>query len=320
MEGKFLFGRKTNALLAWLLFCGLSLIALYAFLRHVDPEAPVGMIVIFVTGVLICLASGLFLYAENSACICLGEDTIQARYFLFGRLDCRMEDVAFALPQGNTLTILLKNGKRHVIMGLENPWELGTYICWRSWSAETERPAAIRLELSRTQAARKKELRRVIAGSVWLFAGVLLAVLLTGGRELSDFGLRDWILFAGMGVIELLTLAGVFWAANRCGKRMLSIEWLKYRLRGAIILACPLPSGNITAVLTDAYNMGRAVVCRFPKDESAYYCVQEFAEDFALETVYTSGIYDNKNALPWDGLSELIDITAQFSASPAGRG
>ena len=66
--------------------------------------------------------------------------------------------------------------------------------------------------------------------------------------------------------------------------------------------------------------MGRAVVCGFPRDESAYYCVQEFTEDFALETVYTSGIYDDKDALPWDGLSELIDITAQFSASPAGRG
>ena len=78
--------------------------------------------------------------------------------------------------------------------------------------------------------------------------------------------------------------------------------------------------GNVTAVLTDAYNMGRVVVCGFPKDESAYYCVQEFTEDFALETVYTSGIYDNKNALPWDEFPERIDITAQFSASPAGRG
>ena len=110
MKGTFLSGRKTNALLGWLLFCGLFLIALYAFLRHVDPKASVGMIVMFVMGVLICLASGLFLYAENRACICLGEDTIHARYFLFGRLDCRMGDVAFALPQGNTLTILLKNG------------------------------------------------------------------------------------------------------------------------------------------------------------------------------------------------------------------
>ena len=137
-------------------------------------------------------------------------------------------------------------------------------------------------------------------------------VLLTGGRDLHEFSQLDWILFSVMGAIELLTLIGLFYAAQRCGKHLLPIEQLKHRLRGAIIATHPLPTNNITAVYTDENHTGRIVVCGFLNDDSVYYCVEEIYGNFELETVHTSEIYESIEELPEEGFSALIDITAHL--------
>ena len=104
----------------------------------------------------------------------------------------------------------------------------------------------------------------------------------------------------------------LLFTANRCGKRWLSLEWLAYRLRGAVIRSCPLPSNYVSCVYTDENNSGRVVVCGFPNSESVYYCVQEFGEDEKLETVCSSPIYASQKELPEDEFSKLMDISFLF--------
>ena len=309
MDGIFI-RKKLNLGNVVFLLCGISFLVLYFFLNIVDPEASSELLIFLISGIL-CSSAGIFLMLLNhGAYIHIGENTIKARFNWFGRLDCRIDDVEFVLPQTNTLTILLKSGKRFMIMGLENSWALSAAIRGQNFKIETGTADSIRNELAQHQAARKRELRWVLCGIALMFAIIFLTVLLTGGRDPNEFSRLDWAVFAVMCFAELAVVIGMFCAAQRCGKHLLPIEQLKYRLRGAIIAAHPLPSNNTIAVYTDDDYTGRIVVCGFPNDKSVYYCVQEIAGNFALETVYTSEVFDSADQLPEEEFSPLIDITA----------
>ena len=311
MDGIFI-RKKTNIWLVLLLLCGIVFVALYIFLNIVDSEATSEILMFLIMGILCGMVAIPSMLLNHDAYIHVEENTIKAKYHWFGRLDCCIDDVEFVLPQINTLTILLRNGKRHVIMGVENSWALSSAIRRQGFTLESESPDVLYQKLDHIQVVRKKELWWVLGGVALMSANIFIAVLLTGGRDMHEFGKLDWILFAVMGLIELLTLIGLFYAAGRCGKYLLPIEQLKYRLRGAMIASQPLPSNNIKNVFTDENYPGRIIVCGFPNDESIYYCVQEFAGNSELETVHTSEIYDNKNELPEDGFSTLIDVTSRI--------
>lgn len=309
MDGIFV-RKKTNIWLVLLLLCGIFFVVLYVFLNMVDSEATGELLTFLIMGILCGLVAIPSMLLNHGAYIQVKENTIKAKYHWFGRLNCGIGDVEFVLPQINTLTILLKNGKRHVIMGVENSWALGSAIRRQKFEMETDTPGSIQQQLIQAQATRKKELWWVLGGVALMFVNVFVAMLLTGGRDLYEFSKLDWTLFAVMGFVELATVIGVFYAADQCGKHLLPIERLKYRLRGAIIATHPLPSNNTTAVYTDENHTGRIVVCGFPNDKSVYYCVQEIVGNFELETVHTSEIYNSTDELPEEVFSALIDITS----------
>ena len=267
MDGIFI-RKKTNIWLVLLLLCGIFFVILYVFLNMVDSEATSDLLAFLIMGIIFGLIAIPSMLLNRGAYIHIEGNTIKAKYHWFGKLDCSIDDIEFVSPQINTLTILLKSGKRHVIMGVENSWALGSAIRRQVFEIEKEAPDSLRQKLSLAQATRKKELWWVLGGIVLMFANIFIAVLLTGGRDLNEFSRLDWILFAAMGVIELLTLVGLFYVAQRCGKHLLPIEQLKYRLRGAVIATHPLPTNNITAVYTDENHTGRIVVCGFPNDDS----------------------------------------------------
>ncbi|MGM9587055.1 MAG: hypothetical protein ACI3VA_06175 [Candidatus Limivicinus sp.] len=309
MDGVFI-RKKTNVWNILFLLCGIFFVFLYVFLNIVDPEASSELLIFLISGIL-CSSAGFFLMLLNhGAYIHVRENTINARFNWFGSLDCRIDDIEFVLPQTNTLTILLKSGKRCVIMGLENSWALSAAIRGQNFKIETEAADPIWNELAQHQADRKRELRWVFCGIALMFAIIFLTVLLTGGRDPDEFSRLDWTFFAVMCFTELAVAIGTFYAAQRCGKHLLPIEQLKYRLRGAIIAAHPLPTNNTIAVYTDDDFTGRIVVCGFPNDKSVFYCVQEIAGNFGLETVYTSEVFGSADELPEDEFSPLIDITA----------
>ena len=127
MKGIFI-RKKFNVWLLLLFLCGLFFIGMYIFLNIVDSEATSELLTFLIFGILLCLVAIPSWLLNHGAFIQINNDSIRAKYHLFGRIDCNMNDVDFALAQINTLTIQLKNGKRHTIMGLENPLELCSVI------------------------------------------------------------------------------------------------------------------------------------------------------------------------------------------------
>lgn len=305
MNGIFI-RKKFNSLLFLMLLCGLYFIGMYIY-----SGTESGALSFLILGILICLVVIPFGLFNRGAFIQINEDSIKAKYHLFGKIDCKISDTLFVMPQMNTLTILLKNGKRHVIMGIKNPQLLAAEIRRKNFTLETQHPESLHKEIEAQQAAKKKKLIWVIVSCIIMFANIFLAAALTGGREMHAFSNLDWFLFVAAGIIEIVAVVAMFIFADQCGKYQLPIAHLKHRLKGAYIAFHPLPPGNAKRIYTDINNTGRLIVCGFPNDESVYCIIQQFMTPSQLETVHTTEIYENESVLAED-LTGYIDITTHF--------
>lgn len=313
MDGVFA-GKKRLILPILCLLAGLFFVGIAIAMNVAEAADNSDWIFILLFGLAYAVGGVVILLFNRGAVLRVDEDHIVARYHWFGKLDCAIDDIAFVLPQLNTLRIRLKNGKQHVIMGIRNSWEISAFLRRQGFTLETETPDVLCLQLEQVQKGRKKELWWVIGLGALMFVNIFIAVLLTGARDMADFTDSDWTRFAMMGVIEAVTVFGFFWAALRCGKFLLPMEETRHRLRGAVIASHPLPSNQVTGVYIDENYSGRIVVCGYPNDESVYYYVQQFVDPLTLETVYTSEVYKNAEELPDDGFSPLIDITSAILA------
>lgn len=286
-----------------LLLIGSLLILVYLFLeRNLS-------ILIFGGWMTLC---GLFLVLLNfKAFVRIEDDHISARYGWFQKLDCEIDDVAFALCQVNTLTLLMRSGKQHSIMGVMNPSELCTAVRRKMTYDAPEPPDKAAAKLEQLKAALRKNIIFVCAGGGLMFLNIFVLVFLTGARDIPDFTQTDWIMMAIMGAVELATVVILLFFAGRCGKTGIPIEYTKFRLQQSRILTKPLPSDSVLQVLTDPDYARRLTVCNFPNDTGIYYFTETIQSDLTLKRHQTSQIYEDELDLPLNE-EEWVDITDYF--------
>ena len=307
MEGMFL-RKKFNIWLFLLFLCGLAFIGMYIFLNIVDPEATSELLTFLIVGIMICLIVIPSWLLNLGAYIHIDETSIKAKYHWFGKIDCKLSDVVFAVARVNTLIIQLKDGKTHTIMGIENSWPLASIIR-RNMSFEvTEQPEILMEKLNNLKATKKNGLIYVCSGVALMFVIIFITVFLTGEREMHEFSNIDWTIFAIMSVIELATVITTFYFAGKTGKNNIPIEKLQYEIQRRIIETQPLLPGFVIAIYTDENYTGRITLFGYPNDSAVYYSVQEFASDYTLFRAYTSDVYGSQEELPAD-FETLIDIT-----------
>lgn len=309
MEGRFL-RKKFNGWLFLIFVSGLICIATYFFVIVVDQEATGKTAApILIMGILILLAAISSWLFNFKAFIRVDADSVKSRYHWFGRIDCKMADIAFVLPQQpNTLIIQLKNGKTYTIMGLEDPYPLASMIRRNISFESAVHPEALREEMARLKRAKKKYIICSCAGIAMMFIYIFIAALLTDEGETQSFSRTDWTVFAILCVVELAIGTVTFYFADKAGKCNFPIEKLRYTLRKRVIETQPLLPGFVIAVYTDENYTGRVTLYGYPHDSAVYYLVQEFDPDYTLFRARTSGIYDNQKELS-PALDELIDIT-----------
>ena len=283
-------------------------IGLYIFLNIVDPKATSELLTFLIIGILIILVVIPSWLLNFGAFIHIDEDSIKAKYHWFGKIDCKLSDVVFAVARVNTLIIQLKDGKTHTIMGIENSWPLASIIR-RNMSFEvTEQPEILMEKLNNLKATKKNGLIYVCSGVALMFVIIFITVFLTGEREMHEFSNIDWTIFAIMSVIELATVITTFYFARKTGKNNIPIEKLQYEIQRRIIETQPLLPGFVIAIYTDENYTGRITLFGYPNDSAVYYSVQEFASDYTLFRAYTSDVYGSQEELPAD-FETLIDIT-----------
>lgn len=307
MEGMFL-RKKFNIWLFLLFLCGLAFIGMYIFLNIVDPEATSELLTFLIVGIMICLVVIPSWLLNLGAYIHIDETSIKAKYHWFGKIDCKLSDVVFAVARVNTLIIQLKDGKTHTIMGIENSWPLASIIR-RNMSFEvTEQPETLNEKLNNLKANKKNGLIYVCSGVALMFVIIFVTVLLTGEREMHEFSNIDWTIFTIMVAAEIATTVATFYFAQKTGKNNIPIEKLQYEIQRRIIETQPLLPGFVIAVYTDDNYTERITLFGYPHDSAVYYSVQEFASDYTLFRAYTSDVYDSQEELPAD-FETLIDIT-----------
>lgn len=307
MEGMFL-RKKFNIWLFLLFACGLFFIGLYIFLNIVDPEATSELLTFLIMGILIILVVIPSWLLNFGAFIHIDEDSIKAKYHWFGKIDCKLSDVTFAVARVNTLIIQLKDGKTHTIMGIENSWPLASIIRRNMPFEVTEQPEVLMGKLNDLKSSKKKGLIYVCSGWALMFINIFITVFLTGERELHEFSKIDWIVFAIMGVIEIATVIATVYLAIKTGKNNIPIKKLRYEIQRRIIETQPLLPGFVIAVYADDNYTGRITLFGYPHDSAVYYSVQEFASDYTLFRAYTSDVYGSQEELPAN-FEVLIDIT-----------
>lgn len=322
MEGKFI--KKKGGIqyffLLAVIVCGLALVKYIKTDSKTDPfPLPLLLLVPLVIGG-ICVAyiqlhnHGAYFRIENGR--------IKTKFNWLAKLDRPVEDVVFVDPsfpvQG--LTLLFKDGKRANVIGMENYLEVSEYLQKQIFSLEKEIPKNLREEIAAERKKRKKHLGVIIAGICAMFALIFVTMLLTGERDLGDFSKNDRIIFSCFIAAELLMLIAVLVLADKCGKAKFTIDYLTYRLRGAMILSSPLPEGSVQGVYTDTNNDCRVIVCGNQEDKSIYYTGQflEDEEEMELLTLAVSKDYadiEEEFEIPFN---ELIDITEFFSINNVG--
>lgn len=307
MEGMFL-RKKFNVWLFLLFLCGLAFIGMYIFLNIVDPTATSKLLTFLIVGIMMCLVVIPSWLLNSGAFIHIDEDSIKAKYHWFGKIDCKLSDVVFAVARVNTLIIQLKDGKTHTIMGIENSWPLASIIR-RNMSFEvTEQPETLNEKLNNLKANKKNGLIYVCSGVALMFVIIFITVFLTGEREMHEFSNIDWTIFAIMVATEIATAVATFYFAGKTGKNNIPIEKLQYEIQRRIIETQPLLPGFVIAVYTDENYTGRITLFGYPNDSAVYYSVQEFASDYTLFRACTSDVYDSQEELPAN-FETLIDIT-----------
>ena len=307
MDGVFL-RKKFNGWLFLLFVCGLLFIGLYIFLNIVDPKATSELLTFLIMGILIILVVIPSWLLNFGAFVHIDENSIKAKYHWFGKIDCKLSDVTFAVARVNTLIIQLKDGKTHTIMGIENSWPLASLIRRNMLFKSTEQPETLIGKLNDLKSAKKKGLIYVCSGLALMFINIFVTVFLTGEREMHEFSKIDWTIFAIMGVVEIATIIATFYFAQKTGGNNIPIEKLRYEIQRRIIETQPLLPGFVIAVYTDENYTGRITLFGYPHDSAVYYSVQEFASDYTLFRAYTSDVYGSQEELPADS-ETLIDIT-----------
>ncbi len=307
MGGMFL-RKKFNIWLFLLFLCGLTFIGMYIFLNIVDPKATSELLTFLIAGIMICLVVIPSWLLNFGAFIHIDEDSIKAKYHWFGKIDCKLSDVVFAVARVNTLIIQLKDGKTHTIMGIENSWPLASIIRRNIPFEVTEQPEILMKKLNNLKATKKNGLIYVCSGVALMFVIIFVTVFLTGEREMHEFSNIDWTIFAIMVATEIATAVATFYFAGKTGKNNIPIEKLQYEIQRRIIETQPLLPGFVIAVYTDENYTGRITLFGYPNDSAVYYSVQEFASDYTLFRAYTSDVYGSQEELPAD-FETLIDIT-----------
>lgn len=295
------------------LLCSFLLIGLFIFIGYVDSEVSslIELLPGIIPGAIGCVISLVYLLYNFKAYMHIYDGHIKGKYHFFGKVDCKLSDVEFALARINTLIIQLKNGKCHTITGIENSHILASEIRSKMPFDLTKKPEVLIERLNKIKSAKRKELLYVCSFTALMFVNIFITVFLTDGKDLDKFNSFDWGIFAVMAVTEIATIIATFYFAQKTGKNNIPIEKLQYEIKRITIETKPLLYGKVIKVFTDTDYSARLILFGYHNEDSVYYAIQEFEADYNLIKVYESELYENIESVS-DDFKNLLDITEKF--------
>ena len=196
-------------------------------------------------------------------------------------------------------------------MGIENAYHIASAIRRNITFESTADPNTLKEDLQQLRATGRKYLICICTGIGLIFVNILIAVLLTGGRDFHIFSKTDWIIFSVMTLVELGTVIITFCIAQKSGTHSHKVEPFQYALRRTLIETAPLLLGCPIGVYTDDNYSGRVTLYGYPHCEEVYYSMEKFDGEYTLLQTYTSDIFESREELT-EAFAGLIDLSNRF--------
>lgn len=275
-----------------------------------DYDAAVGVAI----GLAFTVGGIIFLFFNRKAYLIIEDGHIKGKYHLFDKIDVPVSDVEFVSSQPDALTVQLKNGKIHRILGVENSWEICSALRRQTSCEVNETVDELIAKLEKYRSSQKKSIIYVTIGIVLMFIHILIAVLLTGARDFVDFSNIDWIIFSCFCVVEIITIVVMFSFALQSGKWLSLIEKTDFDIRKKVIETKELLPGNAIKVYVDQRCATRITLFGYPNSDSVYYTFEHMDFNYSLQEDYRSGVCENIEELSkwWEQTIGAIDISEKF--------
>ena len=286
MKGIFI-RKKFISPLGFMSICSIFLIGLYLFLPVIDPEGTKGSLSFLLMGVLLALITIPSWTLNRGAFFHVTEDTIRAKFHWFGKIDCKLSDVAFVFPQINTLTISLKNSKYYTVMGISNSWQVASFITHRISFEVKDPPEALIKKLDQSKRSKMQYLIRCSIATAFMLITPFITLFLTEEKPMHEFTRADWIITAVMGIILIFSTVDAFRFANKTGKMNIPLEKLHYEIRRTVMETSPLLYGNAIKVFINEEASVRVTVFEDPSSETVSYTTEQILPgSFSLFQAY----------------------------------
>ncbi len=339
MDGVIQSKRAVSKFGYWLIVPGtlLSAIMIFVLIAGKDELASddKGAVVFFIVLGAICIVCGIVaLLMRKKFYIHAEEDSISAFCQWGGKLNCSMEDVdhierngtGYVDREGNAyedtvLLIYLKNGKKYQIWHLENGEELYRFIRKRLPSQNSiGEPAGDLTKLRTERQGLKKKYRKILIPCIccipMLIPLILLTVIFTDGKELSEFSQRDWrvfCVFAGISLILIIAFIVLLPRATRLWKKIGRTE---SSILLTILLTAPLRPGKALRMYLDDPEEPafRLVVFGLLDYDEVFYVIESIGPDEEIVLLSESKMYSTFEELKPE-LEELTEVPL-----PAGEG
>lgn len=313
MDGVFVRSKLSVIMNILGIFSGIILIAMLPFSMIVDDimtfATTFGLAFFAFFGLIVVILCTASLFFNRGAYLHLSDDGISSRFSWASKLECSYSDIAFCEYGINALTIRLKTGKGYMIFNLLNAADICGEIRKKITRSDESDCSSAQLydEVHSIKKQRTKWLWFTCFFCLMMLLVIVLTVLLTGGKDLSEFSRNDWIVFLIFAIFELLDVVVTFFFANKCGKLNPVLNEKSAALKKQILKDAPLPSGNLLKVYMNTDYTARAVVFGYPNIDDVYFIVQAVDKNFNVITTYLSEVYSSMEELQ-PMLDELIQI------------
>ena len=313
--------KKTNrflffiCLINFLLWSGLTIFLISQNALTQTSEI-VGCFLIVTVFFILLTISGLY---NHKAYLKIENNRIKGRFGLFKSLDCNISDITFVLAQIDRIHIIL-NDKKYNITGIKNAYAISTYIKQRLPFSPCDVTEELLEEIKRRKQNRKKNVILVFCAVGFSFVWLLITVILTGGRDLPEFGSSDWIIFSTMCILEVITFSVLVIFAVKAAKGNMKLEKQIYEVKRSIIECAPLlwGPGHVRSVLTDSECSHRITIfygCTENEERSVCFNLEILNDNNELLFVRQSEILTNEEADEAIEMFEgLLDITENINA------
>lgn len=307
MKGIFFKSKKSVVLNICGIVAGIALIVMLPFFCVVDDNMTVdvfwGLAFFALYGLIItviCIVSLLF---NKKAYLTVDENGVSSRFGLKRELKFQFSEIALSEYRSNSLTIILKNGKRYTIPNLYNADEICNEIR-KNIIFEITTKENPQYEILNLKKQRTKLLILMVSFFVLMILLIFITVYLTDQKEMFEFTQSDWIIFFIFIALETINFIFIMFFANRCGKLNFAITQLKR----AILETAPMSPGNLLSVYIDPDYNARVLIYGFPDVEDVYFIFQVMDKKFRPKTVYSSEVFSSI-----DQLKPMLDELIQTS-------